>query len=56
MDGGVGHERRSLNKKGVIPAKAGIHNHRPRLLKRDGAPARHNHSLLWLWIPDRRAL
>ncbi|TFV46702.1 hypothetical protein E4K65_19230 [Bradyrhizobium niftali] len=25
-------------------------------MKRDGAPARHNHRLLGLWVPDRRAL
>jgi hypothetical protein len=35
----------------VAPANAGTHNHRTQLLRQAGAPARHSHEHLWLWVP-----
>ena len=42
-------------KLGVVPAKAGTHNHRALLLNKAVAPARFYHHALRLWVPDLRS-
>ncbi len=35
----------------VVPAKAGTHYHKYRLVCEAGATARFNNATLWLWVP-----
>ncbi|KJC47071.1 hypothetical protein UP09_10565 [Bradyrhizobium sp. LTSP885] len=44
---------RSRHKFGVVPAKAGIHNHQNLLMCDAGATARFNYATLWLWVPGQ---
>ena len=41
---------------GVVPAKAGTHNHGTSLLRQAGTSSVPYDYRLWVWVPDRRSL
>jgi len=48
--------RSRVQKIGVVPAKAGTHNHKKQLLRQAGVASVPDDYGLWLWVPDQRSL